>query len=200
MNDTKEHILKISLLLFLQKSYRDVTMKEIVEKTGLSKGAFYHYFTSKEELFKYITNYFFSLGKVDYSSFSKESFIEFYYQYTSLIGQSFKKIMEFASVNSNNCNVFNFFYILFEAANRFPDFLKMESELHKKDITAWKKIIGIARKKGEIKSKASNEQIAEMFLCCVDGLSMRMVNNNRINFFKKDIVEMFDCLYDGLKS
>ncbi|OIP04989.1 MAG: hypothetical protein AUJ97_01965 [Bacteroidetes bacterium CG2_30_32_10] len=62
MNDAREHILKTSLLLFLQKSYKDVTMSEIVEKTGFSKGAFYHYFTSKEELFKEIASNFFSMG------------------------------------------------------------------------------------------------------------------------------------------
>ena len=199
MTNTKEHILKTSLLLFLQKSYKDVTMKDIVEKTGLSKGAFYHYFPSKEELFKEIADYFLSKGKIDYSSFSKESFNEFYHQYAALLGQSFMKMMEFLNVNSNEHTAFNFFFIMFEAASRLPDLLKIELDLHKKDVVAWKKIINTARKKGEIESNASDEQIAEMFLCCVDGISLRMVNNNRLNFFRKDIIKMFDCLYDGLK-
>ncbi len=200
MNNTKEHILKTSLLLFLQKSYRDVTMKDIVEKTGLSKGAFYHYFTSKEELFKEITDYFLSMGKIDYSLFSKESFNEFYHQYASLLGQSFKKMIEFVNVSSNESTAFNFFFIMFEAASRLPDLLTIELELHKKDVAAWKKIISAARKKGEIESDASDEQIAEMFLCCADGVSLRMVNNNRLKYYRKDIIKMFDCLYDGLKA
>jgi TetR/AcrR family transcriptional regulator, transcriptional repressor for nem operon len=200
MNNTKEHILKTSLLLFLQKSYKDVTMKDIVEKTGLSKGAFYHYFTSKEELFKEITDYFLSMGKIDYNLFSKESFNEFYHQYATLLGQSFKKMIEFVNVNSNERTAFNFFFIMFEASSRLPDLLKIELDLHKKDVVAWKKIISTARKKGEIESNASDEQIAEMFLCCIDGVSLRMVNNNRLNFFRKDIIKMFDCLYDGLKT
>jgi len=44
MSDTKTHILMVSLKLFLQKNFKEVTMKEIVKETGLSKGAFYHYF------------------------------------------------------------------------------------------------------------------------------------------------------------
>jgi len=44
MNDTREHILKVAFNLFLLKSYKEVTMAELVEKTGMSKGAFYHYF------------------------------------------------------------------------------------------------------------------------------------------------------------
>ena len=48
---SKEHILITAFSLFLQKSFKEVTMKEIVKETGLSKGAFYHYFESKEQLF-----------------------------------------------------------------------------------------------------------------------------------------------------
>ncbi len=59
MSDTKAHILMVSLKLFLQKNFKEVTMKEIVEETGLSKGAFYHYFESKEKLFYEIIDYFF---------------------------------------------------------------------------------------------------------------------------------------------
>jgi TetR/AcrR family transcriptional regulator, transcriptional repressor for nem operon len=200
MNDSKEHILKTSLLLFLQKSYRDVTMKDIVEKAGLSKGAFYHYFRSKEELFEEITSYFLSVGKIDYSTFSQESLNEFYLQYAELMGQSFGKMMDFVNIKSDDRTAFNFFYIMFEAANRLPDLLKIELDLHNKDVAAWKKIIGKARKNGEIRSKASDEQIAEMFLCCIDGVSLRMVNNNRLNYYTEDIIKMFDCIYDGLKA
>ena len=36
--------------LFLEKGYEETTIDDILEKTGLSKGGFYHYFQSKEEL------------------------------------------------------------------------------------------------------------------------------------------------------
>lgn len=52
MIDSKEQILKIALLLFLQKGFKGVTMNEIVKMSEFSKGAFYHYFSSKEEVFK----------------------------------------------------------------------------------------------------------------------------------------------------
>ncbi len=42
--NTREHILKVSLYLFLQKGFKEVTMREIVEKSEMSKGAIYHYF------------------------------------------------------------------------------------------------------------------------------------------------------------
>ena len=66
MNDSKEHILLASLNLFLQKNFKEVTIKEIVEITGLSKGAFYHYFQSKEQLFEEVMEHFF---KIHYCNF-----------------------------------------------------------------------------------------------------------------------------------
>jgi AcrR family transcriptional regulator len=48
--DTRTNILKTALLLFLEKGYKDVSYQDLVKKTGLSKGAMYHYFGSKEEL------------------------------------------------------------------------------------------------------------------------------------------------------
>ena len=48
--DTRTNILKTALLLFLEKGYKDVSYQDLVKKTGLSKGAMYHYFASKEEL------------------------------------------------------------------------------------------------------------------------------------------------------
>jgi TetR/AcrR family transcriptional regulator, transcriptional repressor for nem operon len=53
VNDSKEHILAIAFRLFFQKGYKEVTMNELVKESGLSKGAFYHYFSSKEELYKH---------------------------------------------------------------------------------------------------------------------------------------------------
>jgi len=44
MTTTKEHILFTALKLILKKGYGNVTMNELVEASGLSKGAFYHYF------------------------------------------------------------------------------------------------------------------------------------------------------------
>lgn len=52
MADLKEHILETAQKLFLQKGFKGVTMNELVEAAGLTKGAFYHYFKSKEQVFE----------------------------------------------------------------------------------------------------------------------------------------------------
>ncbi len=50
MSINKENIQNAALELFLTKGY-NVGINEIIEKSGTSKGAFYHHFKSKEQLF-----------------------------------------------------------------------------------------------------------------------------------------------------
>ena len=91
MKESKEHILKVAFYLFLQKGFKEVTMKEIVEKTGLSKGAFYHYFKSKEQLFFEVNDYFLTiLAEVHYKQFSQSSLRQFYKDYLDRISGCFK--------------------------------------------------------------------------------------------------------------
>jgi TetR/AcrR family transcriptional repressor of nem operon len=200
MNGTKEHILKTSLLLFLQKSYRDVTMKEIVKKTGLSKGAFYHYFNSKEELFKEIVNVFFSMGIIDYSVFNQDSLHKFYNQYIEHIGASFGKMYEFIGCSKEVETSFNFFLIIFEAVSRFPEFLSFELEQHNKEVKAWEKVISRARKTGEIKSASSDAHIANLFLYCTDGVFIRFINNDKNSSYEANLLNAFDTIYNNLRT
>jgi AcrR family transcriptional regulator len=59
MNDTKKRIKETALLLFLKKGY-SVGINEIISEAKTSKGAFYHHFKSKSELFnKTIDEFFF---------------------------------------------------------------------------------------------------------------------------------------------
>lgn len=45
--DTKIYIVQCALRLFVQHSYKEVTLAQLTKAAGLSKGALYHYFDSK---------------------------------------------------------------------------------------------------------------------------------------------------------
>lgn len=52
MSSVKERLLESAKRLFSQKGYYATSVEDIVESAGVSKGTFYFYFKSKEELFK----------------------------------------------------------------------------------------------------------------------------------------------------
>jgi AcrR family transcriptional regulator len=200
LKNTKENIVAKSLGLFLTKSYRDVTMSEILNRTGLSKGGFYHYFSSKEDLFKEILNLFIQFGSADYNNFDRTSLKQFYTSYTTSITGALQKISSFVSSDSTENLSLNFFFIMFEAASRVPEFLLMEKEIYKRDLAEWISMIENARQNGEIESSASNEEIAKLFLYCTDGVFVRFVNNIQEATYQDELQKAFDTIYDGIRK
>ena len=49
---TKEKIISVSATLFLTKGYDKTSMQDIVNELGMSKGAIFHHFKSKDEIFE----------------------------------------------------------------------------------------------------------------------------------------------------
>lgn len=46
----RQQVIDKALEMFVSRGYEHVSVDEIIEKTGISKGTFYHYFNSKEEI------------------------------------------------------------------------------------------------------------------------------------------------------
>ncbi len=57
--DTRELIIQNSFILFLKKGIKEVSINEIIKSCDLSKGAFYHHFESKEQVYMEVLNRFF---------------------------------------------------------------------------------------------------------------------------------------------
>ncbi|MDU7089175.1 MAG: helix-turn-helix domain-containing protein, partial [Clostridium sp.] len=51
---TVKLILDVSTRLFVEKGYEHTSLQDIINETKLSKGAIYHHFSSKEEIFEAI--------------------------------------------------------------------------------------------------------------------------------------------------
>jgi AcrR family transcriptional regulator len=50
MNDRKQHVIHKAHQLFVEKGFQATSIQEIIEYSGISKGTFYNYFSSKNEL------------------------------------------------------------------------------------------------------------------------------------------------------
>lgn len=58
--ETISKILKVTAELFMEKGYDKTSMQDIVNRLGMSKGAIYHHFKSKEDLLDKLTTQYFS--------------------------------------------------------------------------------------------------------------------------------------------
>lgn len=200
MNSTKERILNESLSLFLQKSFKEVTMNEIAEKTGLSKGAIYHYFDSKEQLFIEIINNTFSVTMMDlnYNKFSKNLLYQFYHDYINYLTKSLNK-----QNKTENSDIINLSYLtlILDALKYFPDFKDKLIEFLEKELTFWIEIVHTARNKGEIESTMSDEEIARMFIYSSNGVGFyNFTFKGTSSNIQNTLLKMWDSFYEELKA
>ena len=159
MNDSKENIIKVSLSLFLRNSYASVSMKDILNKAGLSRGAFYHYFESKEACFKECVKYY--LAQVthpepEYAGISLKDFLE----------DNIRRMMH----TSNEISVIERLLFFNEAFKIITDFAKYFEHRNMEELAMWTRVVENAVKTGEIKKNIPAKEIASLFITQCDGI------------------------------
>ncbi len=198
MKDSKEVIRIEAFKLFLQKSFKEVTMNEIMGKAGLSKAAFYHHFRSKEQVFEEVINHFYiNPLKTDFSKFSSESLKEF-------IQDNFKAIDNMASslfIRKNKESVgINYFLPMFDAVRIMPESIKDFKVQKENELNAWVNIIKIAKRKGEIKSPLKDEQLANLFICAGDGVGINFIFKGKTENMPKELLNIWEAIYSEIKT
>ncbi|MDR1882383.1 MAG: TetR/AcrR family transcriptional regulator [Prevotella sp.] len=195
--DTKQHIIETAFLLFMDKSYKAVTLKDIIRETGLSAGAFYHHFESKEQLFKEIIDrYLFSMAGGIYAYCPKNSLWDFIQDTLS----DMDKLSEQLGKHLMNEGGMNYLTLMFEAFKLFPEAQKKIIDLHKLEFASWVDIIDIAKSKGEIKSTVPTELLARMFIYLPDGSYMNFLIDRNMDKYRFGARKLWEGLYDMLKK
>lgn len=175
-------------------------MNEIVNATGLSKGAFYHYFESKEKLFVEVINtFYFDKMVVDYNALNHNSLWDFYHDYVSIIKKSLLDFKSFVNFKDTDANI-NYFNMMFDALNLFPGFRNTLRETQKKELQAWTSVVCSAREKSEFDSPMSDEQIARMFIYSNDGIGLYLLLNGDVDNIDKEMLDLWDNFYRELKG
>lgn len=165
MKDTRQFIIETSLQLFLEKTFKEVTLREIVEKTGLSKGAFYHYFSKKEDILNEALQQYVSMRmNVDWNAYDSSSLTAFLNDHIVFLERMIKEDEQLLSRN--------FFSLMFDGIRMFPEFRETMRSVQELEHNAWVKVIREARESGEIHTTIDDDGVADMFIYMSDGLSL----------------------------
>ncbi len=200
MKNTKEHILKNAFALFMQKSFKEVTMKDIVEKTGMSKGAFYHHFSSKEEVFREVVDTYFLAGLDTYfDNIPKDNlrnFINLYLQNLVDLIDSMKK--NFGLKDSKQG--VTYYSMSFDILRMFPEYEKTTTNQYHMELANWEEVIANARENEEIKTTMSDSQLAKLFMVINDGLAVKLIMQGRIDDLTGEMFILFNAIYNMIKT
>ena len=102
MIDTREYIIDEAYKLFLNHSYEAVSISIISEAIGLTKGALYHHFRNKEELYRAVIDKHFAITAVavDVDSISLKDYTDACIQHTRKILKTiFREEDQFIPIN-----------------------------------------------------------------------------------------------------
>jgi TetR/AcrR family transcriptional repressor of nem operon len=201
MNETKRHILDVSLRLFLQKNFKEVTMREIVEKSGASKGAFYHYFESKERLFQEILDDIIaSMLNAYRHELRKDSLYHFYHDYIDFSAGIMERLFYPIGEEEDVDGACNFFILIFDALKIAPDSQEKVLASLQFELDSWVEIVRAARERGEIRSVIDDELIARMFVCSADGVGLQNIMKQKTGTTRADMRRLWDGFYELLKA
>ena len=127
--DTKSFIIETAFKHFLSKGYKNTSMANLVEATGLSKGAFYYYFKSKELIYNQVIDYYFLsyYDKIDWKTAEHANI----YEIEIMIKKFYKSLIpEIHSITQKGLS--RYFMMFFEAYELYPQFKNKIRIIYKK--------------------------------------------------------------------
>ena len=163
MEDTREHILRTAFRLFITKSYKAVTMSDLEKETGLTKGAFYHYFKNKEKIYiEVIDKYYLASHTLRNEDIEENGTLQDYIDlHLAHINFLATKLKEITNVDRPDPT---FLSLVMEAKEYYPGFTEKLKELGDTIFNKWERVIARAKIKGEIESDIESDILAENFI------------------------------------
>jgi TetR/AcrR family transcriptional regulator, transcriptional repressor for nem operon len=196
MKDTRDHILRTAFRLFVTMSYKAVTMSSLEKETGLTKGAFYHYFKNKEDIYIEVIDKFYLTNrdpKNDKNGSLLDN-IELHFKHIESVSKKFKEI-----INTENFDP-NAVALILEAKVYYPGFNEKLKELDDANFNKWESIISKAKTSGEIKSDIDTEILAENFIAIGYSIFRYIRNNGSMDFAITMLNRQYNQMYQLVKK
>lgn len=196
MNTSKRKIIEKSFCLFLSKSYESVSLKEIQEATGISRGAIYHHFENKEEIYEEAIKEYLLPAFVNYSVSSKEDSRNMISTIYASIKHRQSHLSSLNNVTDSKINNYNFFKFLYQAAEHSSNFNEQANLIVEKDFKDWRNCVQNAMRTGEIRSDIDIDFVSQYFLTAPLGLGNLSAFNKYIHTDTNDIRTLYIKFYD----
>jgi len=176
MDNTKEFIIDEAFNLFLNHSYEAVSISDISKAIGLTKGALYHHFKNKEELFKSVVDKYLFIPEVvaDIETISLNELI----QLTIALSE---KVIRNLSSSSLVFMPINYMSLFIDAFRHYPGYAESKGEFINNEIEKTKRVLENAIKSGEIREDINPSLVATNFFSINMGLAGNLVRNNSID-------------------
>ena len=165
---TKELILSTAFKLFASGNFESVSMSQLEKITGLSKGAFYHHFRSKEEIFLQAMDLFFFDPVFQQEDSWKEMDLEAWIRFRCSAASRHAGMLK--KQFGIQIKSFHPMGLMTAASVHYPGFYEKIAKQQEAEVTAWEEKI-----RATFPSCRDVSSWADIFAGLVEGVSIRCV-------------------------
>lgn len=186
----------MALELFFGNTYREVSINDIVKAVGITKGGFYHYFNSKEELFTQVVE--------DFLNRYTQMFMAFFNDTDTM---DFKQRLDFATAKmveiykSDEVKMVSFNYDIL-----WNELRKHNNRLFDKAISMGRECLGVVKgmfekekQKGTLRDDLDCQGTAIMFLMSLKGVALYSLYAEEEKL-EENMNAFMDIFWHGIKS
>lgn len=168
--NNKDHLFQTVFRLLLSKQSKHVTLKDIEEASGMTRGAVFYYANNKNALFREIVDtYFFKskdiedkIRRLNDENVMSKSLHEYLHCYIQFIDSKMKEMEQILNMSRAEASKAYLSFIL-DAQNYYPTFNDKLKEIFDADLAIWEKVLANAQEKGEIKEYIDTQRYARIF-------------------------------------
>ncbi len=195
MKDTREYIIDEAYKLFLNHSYEAVSISMISEAIGFTKGALYHHFRNKEELFRDVIDKHFPLQTVtvDMETISLKD-------YTRVCISHTQKILEALFADEKEFIPVNYLSLIADCFRHYEGFAEQKNQVIDDFISQAETIIRNAIKRGEVRDDIDVQVIALYYFSFSIGMAGDIIRNNSVESAVNSLTGQLNQLYALLKK
>ncbi|KGE71618.1 TetR/AcrR family transcriptional regulator [Spirochaeta lutea] len=176
--ESRERILAISLKLFMKMGYRGTSLADICKATGLTKGALYHHFSGKDDLYVHALDSFFQYSRVPrWMTDQTLSLRDRIHQGFKELDSSKAWIMDTVGSSQDDA-ILQFYSFLYEATRRCPEYQQRLDEYDRMKHQALADVFRKAQETGQLRKDIDPEATAiELDALLQQLLYLRFVNH-----------------------
>jgi len=194
MTDTREYIIDEAFKLFLNHSYEAVSISIISDAIGLTKGALYHHFENKEELFRAVINKHFNISAatVDPDNTTLK-------EYTEQCVKQTQHILKGLFAGDEKILPLSYVSLIADCFRHYKNFAEEKFGFVDKEVKIVKRILDNAIERGEIRSDIDTNIVAMQFFSLSIGMAGDIIRNSSIDSTIDSMKMQLNQLYNLLK-
>ena len=193
---TKERIIEEAFKLFLNHNYEKVSISDLEQAVGKTRGAIFYFFKNKEELFNEVIDTYIIKTQKPSRKFVVDDNIsleQFIYQYINGINTTMSKMLSLSVVN-----IYKGYFSLYTQASRiYPNFAEIMTQNSVDEIKLWEKVINRAIQSKEIK-EINTKHYATLFRSCFLGLAFDRCLSYGLN--TEELLAVYQNIYNQIKQ